>query len=79
MKSCECSGFRWEGGFSVADTASVRADAGSIRHGPQAADTPTESRRAARFFKMGHTGGRMQVRRECVNPEFPLTLDLRRG
>ncbi len=37
-----------------------------------------ESRRASRFFKMGHTGGTVQVSSEPVNPEFPLTLDLRR-
>ncbi len=37
-----------------------------------------ESRRASRFFKMGHTGGAVRVRPEPPNPEFPLTLDLRR-
>ena len=37
-----------------------------------------ESRRASRFFKMGHTGGTVRVRPEPLNPEFPLTLDLRR-
>ena len=37
-----------------------------------------ESRRASRFFKMGHTGGSVQVIPEPPNPEFPLTLDLRR-
>ena len=37
-----------------------------------------EARRAARFFKMGHTpGGMMQPARE-TNPAFPCTLDLRR-
>ena len=36
-----------------------------------------ESRRAARFFPLGHTGGRWQPPREPLNPEFPLTLDLR--
>ena len=37
-----------------------------------------ESRRASRFFKTGHTGGTVRVRPEPQNPEFPLTLDLRR-
>ena len=37
-----------------------------------------EARRAARFFKMGHTGGGMRVPVDEPNPDFPLTLDLRR-
>ncbi len=37
-----------------------------------------ESRRAARFFKIGHTGGPMDIRSEEVDARFPLTLDLRR-
>jgi uncharacterized protein (DUF2126 family) len=37
-----------------------------------------ESRRASRFFRMGHTGGTVRVVSEPVNPEFPMTLDLRR-
>jgi uncharacterized protein (DUF2126 family)/transglutaminase-like putative cysteine protease len=36
-----------------------------------------ESRRLSRFFQMGHTPGRLQVRSEPVNREFPCTLDLR--
>ena len=36
-----------------------------------------ESRRMARFFPFGHTPGRMAVPRVEINPEFPLTLDLR--
>jgi uncharacterized protein (DUF2126 family)/transglutaminase-like putative cysteine protease len=36
-----------------------------------------ESRRLARFFRMGHTPGSMQVPREIVDAEFPFTLDLR--
>ena len=37
-----------------------------------------ESRRAARFFRMGHTGGRWRAPDEQPNPEYPFTLDLRR-
>ncbi|HVC93640.1 MAG TPA: transglutaminase family protein [Pirellulales bacterium] len=37
-----------------------------------------ESRRAARFFKHGHTPGPTTLAREELNPQFPLTLDLRR-
>ncbi len=36
-----------------------------------------ECRRAARFLKQGHTGGRVAVRAEQPNREFPFTLDLR--
>ena len=37
-----------------------------------------ESRRLARFFAAGHTPGRMEAPVEGRNPEFPMTLDLRR-
>jgi uncharacterized protein (DUF2126 family) len=37
-----------------------------------------EGRRLARFFRMGHTPGRIDVRPEPRNPNFPFTLDLRR-
>lgn len=37
-----------------------------------------ESRRLARFFAHGHTPGRMPVPALAVDPEFPLTLDLRK-
>lgn len=36
-----------------------------------------ESRRLARYFRMGHTPGVLNVREPRVNPEFPFTLDLR--
>jgi len=36
-----------------------------------------ESRRLARFFRMGHTPGTMSVLPERIDPEFPFTLDLR--
>jgi uncharacterized protein (DUF2126 family) len=38
-----------------------------------------EARRLARFFRVGHTPGRMVVPQEERNPNFPFTLDLRRA
>jgi uncharacterized protein (DUF2126 family) len=37
-----------------------------------------EARRLARFFRMGHTPGPMQLPAAVTNPDHPLTLDLRR-
>lgn len=37
-----------------------------------------ESRRLARFFRFGHTPGKMQVEPAAPSLEFPFTLDLRR-
>jgi len=37
-----------------------------------------EGRRLARFHPLGHTAGQFDVRDCGVNPDFPLTLDLRR-
>jgi uncharacterized protein (DUF2126 family) len=39
----------------------------------------SESRRRARFFRMGHTPGKLVPAEEPVNPEHPFTLDLRRS
>ena len=36
-----------------------------------------ESRRLNRFFRVGHTQGKLRPGRPVVNPEFPFTLDLR--
>ena len=38
-----------------------------------------ESRRLARFFRIGHTPGPMAVGQAQLDPEFPLTLDLRKS
>jgi uncharacterized protein (DUF2126 family)/transglutaminase-like putative cysteine protease len=38
-----------------------------------------EGRRLARFLRMGHTPSRVEARPEQPNPNFPFTLDLRRG
>jgi uncharacterized protein (DUF2126 family) len=37
-----------------------------------------EARRIARFREQGHTPGRMNIKAEPLNPNFPYTLDLRR-
>src|SRR5262245_13609735 len=37
-----------------------------------------ESRRLARFFRIGHTPGCIEVGEPRVDPEFPFTLDLRK-
>ena len=38
----------------------------------------SESRRLARFVRMGHTPNQVAIPPETTNPEFPFTLDLRR-
>ncbi len=37
-----------------------------------------ESRRGARFFSMGHTGGKLDIPAKEHNHDYPMTLDLRR-
>jgi uncharacterized protein (DUF2126 family)/transglutaminase-like putative cysteine protease len=81
--------------FDVFDRWSERAVAGCVYHvahpGGRAHDTrprnslEAEGRRAARFFRFGHTPGvraAEQLRGGPAvepNPQYPLTLDLRRG
>lgn len=36
-----------------------------------------ESRRLARYFRIGHTPGKMEIQATRPHPEFPFTLDLR--
>jgi uncharacterized protein (DUF2126 family) len=38
-----------------------------------------EARRLARFFRIGHTPGKIRVAAEARNPNYPFTLDLRRS
>jgi uncharacterized protein (DUF2126 family) len=73
--------------FDIVDTWMERSEGGFQYHvvhpGGRSHETfpvnafEAESRRLARFFRIGHTPGRMSVEPAAPSEEFPFTLDLR--
>jgi uncharacterized protein (DUF2126 family)/transglutaminase-like putative cysteine protease len=73
--------------FDIVDTWMHRSEGGCRYHvvhpGGRSHETfpvnafEAESRRLGRFFRLGHTPGRVNVERTAPSEEFPFTLDLR--
>jgi uncharacterized protein (DUF2126 family) len=74
--------------FDVVDTWNLRSIGGCTYHPAHPGGLgyttfpvnsyEAESRRLSRFFRQGHTPGRLKPRIPELNPDFPFTLDLRR-